>query len=341
MIRLANRFSEEFDVHLIVVKGGGVLEERVASVVTVHDLQCDRVKNAFSLIRGLLKQLEPKWVFASIIRLNFLMALIKLTMPGRFKLAIRQPAMPGNCLEAVKYKFLNRMAYRLLYPVAEHIICQSKDMQADMVSVLGLSQNKLLQIYNPRNEQYNLDLVETVGNPYSQAGTNFLSIGRFEHQKGYDLLIPAFADFCKSQPNAHLTILGEGPLRAEMESAIKDYNIDDRISLLGFVREPMPYLFHADALVLSSRYEGLSNVAIESLSLGTPVIATRCPGGMSEIVQHGVNGYLSEEITSEGISSVLHQFLEKPLNADRKRLSSTAEKFDPESVYQSYLMLFR
>lgn len=341
MIRLANRFSEEFDVHLIVVKGGGVLEERVSSAITVHDLQCNRVKNAFSLIRGLIKQLKPKWVFASIIRLNFLMALIKLSMPRRFKLAIRQPAMPANCLDAVKYKTLNRIAYRLLYPIADHIICQSKDMQMEMVSVLGLSEAKLIQIYNPRNEQYSLDLVAAVKSPYSNIGLNFISIGRFEHQKGYDLLIPAFASFSENDPNAHLTILGEGPLRAELEALIAAHNMEGRISLPGFVREPMPYLYHADAMVSSSRYEGLSNVTIESLSLGTPVVATCCPGGMSEIVQHGVNGYLSEEISVDGISSALQTFVETPLNADRKKLFSTTEKFDPESIYQRYLALFR
>lgn len=341
MIRLANRFSEEFDVHLIVVKGGGVLEERVSSTVTVHDLQCARVKNAFTLIRRLLKELEPKWVFASIIRLNFLMALIKLSMFGRFKLVIRQPAMPGNCLEDVKYKTLNRIAYKLLYPVADHIICQSKDMQEDMTTVLGLNKYRLLQIYNPRNEQYNLDLVETVLSPYPQSGLNFLSIGRFEHQKGYDLLIPAFTQFCKTVPGAHLTILGEGHLRGELESAIKEHGMEDRITLPGFVKEPMPYLYHARALVLSSRYEGLSNVAIESISLGTPVVATRCPGGMSEIVQNGVNGYLSEQITAEGIYSALKQFVETPLNSDRRGIAATAGKFDPETVYRSYLQLFR
>ncbi len=341
MIRLANRFCEDFDVHLLVINGGGVLQERVSSSVTVHDLQCDRVKNSFTLIRKKLKSLEPKWVFASIIRLNFIVALIKLSMPGRFKLVIRQPAMPANCLEAVKYKKLNRIAYRSLYPVADHIICQSKDMQIEMISVLGLDKSKLLQIYNPRNEQYNLNLVKSVASPYSEHKLNFLSIGRFEHQKGYDLLIPAFAKFCQDKPDVCLTILGDGPLRESLEFSIHANGLEGRVSLPGFIKEPMPYLYNASALVSSSRYEGLSNVVIESMSLGTPVVATRCPGGMSEIVQDGVNGYLSEQISVEGICATLQKFIEMPLNSDRKQIAATAAKFEPESVYQQYLQLFR
>ena len=85
-------------------------------------------------------------------------------------------------------------------------------------------------------------------------------------------------------PHAQLIILGEGPLEAELKSnrhKILDYM--QKVIFLGFQANPWRYFKHADAFILPSRYEGLPNVLLEALALGTPVVVSDCPGGIREI----------------------------------------------------------
>ena len=76
-----------------------------------------------------------------------------------------------------------------------------------------------------------------------------------------------------------LTLLGEGPLRPELERLAQQSGVADRVHFVGFQKNPYPFFAQADAFVLSSRYEGFPNVVLEALACGTPVIATPAPGG--------------------------------------------------------------
>lgn len=211
MIRLANHFQKNDHVHLLVVNGGGLLQENVDSNITVHDLECERVRDAFGPLRKTIRLLRPDIVFSSISRLNILLSLINLTLIKKFRLILREVNTPSVALKATGFAGIYKFLYRFLYPKAQVIICQSDNMLDEMHSLIGLDKNKLVRIYNPLNEKLAEQRVTVPDNPYVFE-RNFLSIGRFESQKGFDILIEAFALFRKSYPDVGLTLLGEGPL---------------------------------------------------------------------------------------------------------------------------------
>ncbi len=109
------------------------------------------------------------------------------------------------------------------------------------------------------------------------------SVGRLEEQKGYDLLIPAFASACKSHNELYLIVFGEGSQRDRLESLSTKLNINHRLRLPGFISDAPTKIQATDIFISSSRLEGLSLALVEAMAAGLPIIATDA-GGNREAV---------------------------------------------------------
>jgi glycosyltransferase involved in cell wall biosynthesis len=123
-------------------------------------------------------------------------------------------------------------------------------------------------------------------------GARFVAVGRLEPQKGFDLLLPAFARVVRQIPNAQLTIFGEGPQRIALEHQAIDLAIGDNVALPGLTETPGDWVTAGEIFVLSSRYEGFPNVLIEAMTAGLATIAFDCPWGPSEILSAPDSGLL-------------------------------------------------
>ena len=80
----------------------------------------------------------------------------------------------------------------------------------------------------------------------------------------------------------------------KLKKLASELGLSTQVAFKGFVQNPYPYMAQADLFVLSSRYEGCPNAVLEAMACGTPVVAFRCKGGMDEIIDDGVNGWLAE-----------------------------------------------
>jgi glycosyltransferase involved in cell wall biosynthesis len=110
-----------------------------------------------------------------------------------------------------------------------------------------------------------------------------LAAGRLAPQKDFDLALRAFARL--PQRAARLVILGEGPLRADLQQTAARLGIADRVEMPGFVPDIRPWLDEARVFLLSSRYEGYAAVVIEALAAGRPVVATDCTPATHELIE--------------------------------------------------------
>lgn len=119
-----------------------------------------------------------------------------------------------------------------------------------------------------------------------------IAAGRLEDQKGFDMLIPAFAHIADAHPDWELVIWGEGTNRADLESQVRQLGMEDRISLPGWTNEMQARMAESDLFVLSSRYEGFGNVVAEALAVGLPVVSFDCESGPGDIVRHEIDGLL-------------------------------------------------
>lgn len=177
-------------------------------------------------------------------------------------------------------------AFRWLYPRAKRVIAVSRQMQALLEQRAGL--RNVTCIYNPIPTQA---IRTKAQEPISYTGRFIVAVGRLERQKRFDRLLEAFA---RSQVREHcqLLVVGRGSQQEALQQQLIDLGLAGRVVLIGFDANPYKYMARAEFLVLSSDYEGYPLTLVEALALGCPVVATDCPTGPREIVQHGKNGLL-------------------------------------------------
>jgi glycosyltransferase involved in cell wall biosynthesis len=165
-----------------------------------------------------------------------------------------------------------------------------------------------------------------------------LSVGRLSEQKGFDILVSAFAGVV-SETECRLLILGDGPERSKLEGKIRDLRLTNAVDMPGREDNPWKYMMRSSLFVLPSRWEGWPSALMEAMICGLPVITTNCPGGGKEMVEDGERGLIVQmdniEELREGILKLLRDS-EVCANLSA-RAYKYAQKYDHQIVAQDYI----
>ena len=152
------------------------------------------------------------------------------------------------------------------------------------------------------------------------------SVGRLRLQKGLDVLLEAFAGLAHA--HAHLVIVGDGELRADLEQHAAGLNCRDRVHFLG-ARSDLPEIYAAlDIYAHAARFEGMPNAVMEAMAAGLPVIATAADG-TRELIQDRETGWLVPVGDAAGLREKLKEVLGDP--EDRRRVGRNAARFMQEN----------
>ena len=168
------------------------------------------------------------------------------------------------------------------------------------------------------------------GQPRAQREPVVMAAGRLVRQKGFDLLLEAFAPLAREHPLWRLEVFGEGNQREALTARARELGLDDAVSL----HPPTPTIgeemARAGVYVLSSRFEGFGRVVIEAMSKALPVVAFDCPRGPGEIITDGHDGLLVAPEDVAALSGALRTVIED--EALRRRLAEagpvTAQRYD-------------
>jgi len=289
------------------------------------------IHSILSLFKFLIKT-KPDIVITSLAHVNTLMAFICVFFPS-----IKFIARVANVLSVLKKydttskiyfpKFLKVFAYKL----ADNLICQSDDMLQDIITNFDVPRNKITLINNPISQKFkSKPLLERNSEPLK-----FITIGRLSKQKGHERLIQLLSklDF----PFTY-TIIGEGDQKESIFNLIEKKQLTHCVKYINYTNEIEYYLSLNDIFLQGSFVEGLPNAVIESCAVGTPVIAFNAPGGINEIIQNGVNGYVANN-EQEFIN-----YLEKEneiFTFNPKTVTSFVnQKFNSEKIIAKYEELF-
>lgn len=176
---------------------------------------------------------------------------------------------------------------------ADIVIAQTKEMETELHTIVGLNASKIITIYNPINKER---IERNILDSYilDKSYTNYVATGRISEQKDYDTMLRAFALVVRQQPRSRLYICGRETnmeLTNSLKQIIIEYSISDKVFFEGFQPNPHKYVKNADAYVLSSVYEGLPNAMMEAMYLGVPIAATACIPYIAQVIRDGYNGY--------------------------------------------------
>lgn len=175
-----------------------------------------------------------------------------------------------------------RVLLSLAYRVPAAVVGVSQGVREEMARSLRLPQKKLFNIPNPLLLRDDAGLAESRA-VAGRFGEGFLLfVGRLDrHTKGLDTLIAAYARLAGRRPP--LVIVGDGPDRAWLEGELQTRGLADA-HCVGWQADPQAFYRRAGLFVMSSRFEGWSNVLMEAMGQGCPVVATHCPYGPAEIL---------------------------------------------------------
>lgn len=144
-----------------------------------------------------------------------------------------------------------------------------------------------------------------------------ITVGRLENQKGFDILIDAYARLAEDFPDWDLVVLGEGSEREHLEEQIKQKGLSSRFFLPGRVGNMGDWYARSDFFVMSSRFEGFPNVLVEAMAYGKPAVSFDCDTGPADIIENEVNGFLvSPEEGEQGLSRAMG----KMIREEKKRM---------------------
>ncbi|MDF1614758.1 glycosyltransferase [Desulfurivibrio dismutans] len=229
---------------------------------------------------------------------------------------------------------------RAAYPKADGVIAVSDGVRDDLRDNIGLTGVHIERIYSGSVAPGNLARAkESVDHPWlvKKELPVVLSVGRLVPQKDYPMLLRAFALVVKEHP-ARLLILGKGREQPALERLAVELGISQWVDMPGFAGNPYAYMARADVFALSSRWEGLVNVVMEALGVGTPIVSTDCPSGPREILAGGRYGILvpmqDEQAMAEGILRVLRG------EAPRFDYTEAVRPFMAETAARAYLDFF-
>jgi len=286
LLLLQHLDRESFAPHLAVLDASGPLRSLVSDDTLLHDLRQPRLSRALPGLLRLIRREKPAVVFATQGYINIALLALRPLLPAGTRLALRESNTPSQSLPNRRAPQLMRWAYRRFYPRADVVFCQHRQTESELQRDFAVPASLIETLPNPVNVAR---LREAAATPHRSGGPGlrFVSAGRLHRQKGFDRLLTLFADL---PPDSQLIIHGEGSEEAALRAQIAALGLQDRVTLAGFTGALPAVLAGADSCVLASRWEGLPNVALEALAVGTPVIATPDCGGISELAEAAAPG---------------------------------------------------
>ena len=257
-------------------------------------------------LSSIIKSISPDIIVTSMYYTSFWIILIKYLFKINAPLIIIINTNPNL---HYKKKFYFKILIRFLYPLktVNAIVPVSKGIKEILAKKYKIDKVKIIPIYFgvdiKKIKQIAKEKVEDYESLFQNARfLKFITVGRLSSEKGHKFLIEAFYNVIKEIPNSKLFILGEGPLRAQLEEQISVMGLKNDVFLLGFKKNPYKYMSKASIFVLSSLHEGLSIVLIEALACNLPIISTNCKVGPKEILDDGKYGLLTKVANSNDLA---------------------------------------
>jgi glycosyltransferase involved in cell wall biosynthesis len=338
MVNLAYGFLEAgHKVDLLLVKNEGPYFKELSSSLNIVDLRAQHTSLAlFSLCRYLRRSNPDVMLsamdYANVValwakRISRVRTLSVISEHSIFSVAAKKP--PN-----IRTRLSLSILMRLSYPMADKIIAVSAGIAHDLARTFGISDEKITVIFNPiRFDNIAKKATEPIDHPWYRPGNPpvLLSVGRLHRGKDYPNLLRAFS-LIRRKRNVRLIILGEGKERSQLKALTRKLNIDQDVDIPGFKDNPYNFMAFSRVFVLSSQFEGFSNVLLEAIACGCPVVSTDCPSGPKEIFDKTGVGRL----VPVGRPELLAEAIIEALQHGEKRRPDLHE-FSYEDIIKKYM----
>ena len=345
VVNLLNRLSDHRFKHVVCcLTHAGRLAERIQSKdveIVEMGLPTDRFRFPLFTLRRLIRRWSPDVLHTR--GWGTIDAVFAARAAGVPRLIHGEHGREATDPEGLNRK--RNLVRKCFSPLVDRFVAVSDDLRLWLTQIVGISPLKVMTIHN------GVDTDKFVGDGRDAArrmlgldASTFVfgTVGRLDPVKDHGSLLQAFAAIARADRRACLVIVGDGPMRTQIESKVAELAIGERVRLLGERSDVSMLLQAFDVFVLTSIAEGISNTILEAMASGLPIVATRV-GGNPELLEHGISGHMVAARDVSGLTTAFANYLVDPVlcrqhgRAARQRV---VDKFSLERMAADYADLY-
>lgn len=328
-----------FPVDLVTTRFEGSLGDTIPQGIRVVDLKSSKTVYALPGLVKYLRRQKPRALYSTIMNANVIAVWAARFSGLSMPVIVRESNAP---VSTPKHSLSHRMIFRLApytYRFSNGVIAVSHGVAEELGTLAPSLRDKVHVVPTPVISD---DVLRQGSMPVEHPWLELkdrpviLSAARLMKHKGFITLIRAFKKL-KGRLDARLLIIGEGEYRPQIEREIEAQGLTEDVSLHGFQTNPFAYMSRADTFVLASEFEGLPNVLIQALAFGTPVVATDCRSGPSEILCGGRFGRLVPVGDVDALAHALEQSLKEPRQHEGQEYAR--KTYSAQSAAEAYCAL--
>ena len=306
------------------------------SGVNVRVLNQPNVSRMLLPLIQYLRSSKPEVVFSAEDHLNAVVLIAAIACGSKAKISASSRVTPFDTYSTVPFtkRWVLKQIMRAVMWRANALTCVSKDMVLQYRAVFNAPPH--VCVYNIVDDRLSRQrMQEPVDHEWllRKDYPVVVAAGRLAPWKGFADLIHAIKELSHKR-QVRLLILGDGPLRSELEALIVKLELQDTVSLLGYVENPLKYFVHADVFVLSSHVEGLPNVLVEAMMCGCTPVSTDCPTGPQEVLQGDSYGYLVPMRDPIAMAVGIENALDRPIA--KYLLDEAVQPFEENAVLKRH-----
>ena len=278
-------------------------------------------------IRAAIRCQQPDIVlsFMDTMNITALLAAYKSDIP----VIVSERTDPEHHMIGPLWRFLRRITY----PWAALCVVQTSKIERFCARIPGA---KTVICPNPIPRTH---LCAQPDRPDTSGRYTIIALGRLSKEKGYGILLSAFARIAERHPLWDLVILGDGPQRAELESLVSIHDLSSRVSMPGAASNPSERLAASHIIAFPSLYEGFPNALAEGMAAGLPAVGNASVSGVEDLIHHERTGLLiSPKGNAEALARALDRLISNP--SDRRHMGYSArelvEQWSPEKVLEKW-----
>ena len=234
--------------------------------------------------------------------------------------------------------FFKKKLYKKILSYADKIIVNSFDFKDQFKNIFSI---KVECIYNPLDTDYiQKKSKEKLSLPFFNKNKylKLINVARLTDQKDHITLLKAL-NLLNKKLDFRMIILGQGPCKNYLKNFIKSNNLNKKVKIINFQKNPYKFIKNSDIFILTSKFEGLPNVLLEAIVLKKFIISTNCPTGPREILINGRGGELVKIGDYKSISRSIYAYSKNKKKLNKKITNSyiSLKRFDMQENLKKYL----
>ena len=323
--------NKKFETTLVIINNENPFYKVTNPAVKVISLNKKNVRKSLFDLKKIINETKPDIVLSTANHLNLLFAIFRFLFPKKIKFIARESSIVSINTRRNKFPFLFDSLLKLCYRKFDHIVCQSKYMQQDLLAHYHIDAVKTSIINNA------VELPEHWKTESIHPDTlQYISVARLSEEKGIDNILRALQ---KTKKPFQYTIIGEGPMLNSLKKLVTELHLEKQIVFAGKRQLPYSIVSNPDLFLMGSHYEGFPNVLLEANACGIPVVCFDAPGGINEVVESGVNGFLVSNFNIDEFAETIDKATVFPF--DKKRIQiDTLEKYSTRNMLNSWEQVF-